>query len=266
MASVSKNIAKKLFKTLLKVFAIFVALFFAVSIMASITCYPYHGGCYVVGLRAISTEANRYVTAITAFHDKYDALPGDMENATELFGKGAANGNGDDMIDASTPETFQFWRQLALAKLIEGNYTGASANTSTMQWKFGKNTPVARLTLPWESFWEIFNPRKTGWSITTLNDQNTKYAGDDITYAGKYGLVLVFGGLSEVGQPGAPILPPVDAWNIDTKLDDGKPATGSVRARNWRECTTSTSNTDMDGQYKLESPARSCALYFLTGY
>lgn len=232
--------------------------FWLVGGMLSTQC----GGWNAAGLRSITAQYDRHTKAIASFHAKYNALPGDMKNATELFGKDAINGNGDGMIDTQTAEPFQFWRQLALAKLIEGNYSGTSASASTTQWEFDKNAPASHF-FPIKHFWDRLFKRKTGWSIMSLG---AEYVGDEMTYAGKYGLVLVFGGLSEDGQPGAPVLTPEEAWNIDTKLDDGSPATGVVRARNWRECTTSASNTDMDGNYKLIDQSRSCALYFLTGH
>lgn len=215
------------------------------------------------------TEARPFVQhdiftrALKEFYDKYHALPGDMKNATEVFGKDFINGNGDGMLDANTTEAFQFWRQLAVTGRV-GHYSGTSASASAMQWEFGKNAPRSTAFQPLWKRW--LNIERFGWVAMSLGDKGTVYAGDDITYAGNYGLVLVLGGLSENGQPGAPSLKPEDAWHIDAKLDDGNPATGSVRARNWRQCTTSTSNTDTSGEYKRASQLPSCALYFVTGY
>ncbi|MFM9890490.1 MAG: type II secretion system protein, partial [Rickettsiales bacterium] len=52
-------------------------------------------------LRSVSTEYNRYVTAVQTFRDKYFALPGDMTNAQSFWGSSAncpgtsAQGNTD---------------------------------------------------------------------------------------------------------------------------------------------------------------------------
>lgn len=42
-------------------------------------------------LRSVTTEYNRYVTAVQSFRDKYFALPGDMNNAAAFWG--AADGS-----------------------------------------------------------------------------------------------------------------------------------------------------------------------------
>ena len=65
-------------------------------------------------LRTVMTELREYQTAINIFKEKYFALPGDMSNATEFWGKlnstctthagtanadGVCNGNGNGTID-----------------------------------------------------------------------------------------------------------------------------------------------------------------------
>ncbi|WP_371356729.1 hypothetical protein, partial [Salmonella sp. M132] len=75
-------------------------------------------------------------------------------------------------------------------------------------------------------------------------------SGDQVAIAdvglfdGTYGNTL-FMGTACSGDPGCglsgAILKPEEAWNIDTKLDDGKPATGFVRSYE-AEGGTSASN------------------------
>lgn len=90
-------------------------------------------------LRAVTTEYQRYATAVQAFRDKYFALPGDMPNATRFWGVQHAtlatcqttasttaltcDGNGDGNI-GYTYEIFRAWQHLANACLIEGTYNG----------------------------------------------------------------------------------------------------------------------------------------------
>ena len=38
-------------------------------------------------LRAVITDINSYTSAMLAFKDKFDGLPGDLTNATEFWGK-----------------------------------------------------------------------------------------------------------------------------------------------------------------------------------
>ena len=121
-------------------------------------------------LRAVITEYQRYVTAMQAFRDKYMALPGDMKTATAFWGDdntncadaavangtpGTCNGDGNGNVDyntavSSTSETYQLWKQLALAGLLEGNFTGLSGPTLTggyaLNTIIGTNIPASKLS------------------------------------------------------------------------------------------------------------------------
>jgi hypothetical protein len=68
---------------------------------------------------------------------------------------------------------------------------------------------------------------------------------------------------------------PVDAFSMDTKMDDGIPGTGkwianSTGSNIWANaaaCTTSTSNTDYTGTYRTTiTDTASCSFYIMTGY
>ena len=96
-------------------------------------------------LNAVITEFTRYQTAVQSFKQQYQALPGDMNNATSFWGvaggtgsdttcmntvsttAATCNGNGDEVIGTSVvtwDETFRAWQHLATAKMIEGFYAG----------------------------------------------------------------------------------------------------------------------------------------------
>ena len=62
------------------------------------------------------------------------------------------------------------------------------------------------------------------------------------------------------------LLNPRDAWTIDNKIDDALPAKGKIRVNYWDDCTTATSQTDVDATYALDeaSEDEECAMYFLT--
>lgn len=219
-------------------------------------------------LRAVSTEYARYVTAVQSFRDKYFAIPGDMNNATAFWGftggtgctnssgtavttPGTCDGNGGGIIDnaaaaSQTGEVTQFWRQLALAGLIEGTYTGVVGGGSANHCVIGTNCPRSKLS-------------NSGWGAFHQGN----YGGDINTYALDYGNVLVFGAQSTNYLPVGATLKPEEAWNIDTKLDDGKPATGKAIAVYWNNaCATSTANNDYAGNYKLTDNTARCVFYF----
>jgi prepilin-type N-terminal cleavage/methylation domain-containing protein len=218
-------------------------------------------------LRAVSTEQSRYVTAVQTFRDKYFAIPGDMANATSFWGKdntncpshtgtaatpGTCNGDGDGYILAWSPnEMHRFWQELALAGLIEGSYTGMPGVTGGAAITSGVNAPKSKLG-------------NAGWG--TMSSTVYDPVGDGYWYGGiNHGNYLIFGADSPTATyPNlTPALAPEEAWNIDTKVDDGKPATGRVIPTGWAACTTSTTSTDATGTYKLAENSKQCTLLFI---
>lgn len=211
-------------------------------------------------LRSVTTEFQKYQAAVNSFRDKYFALPGDMTNATSFWGKnnaacpshsgtaatnGTCNGNGDGSILHITPvanatgEHLQFWKQLALSGMIEGAFTGTfSATAGTFE-----DGIVPRAKLPNGWWWEAAAPN---------------HPGDADIYALDYGNYLSIGGS---------VLKPEEAWNIDVKVDDGKPAQGNVIGVFWNNlCAAaddgSSANNDLIASYRLTDTSLKCALIF----
>ncbi len=216
-------------------------------------------------LRAVTSEHSRYMAAVQSFRDKYFALPGDMANATQFWGAAHAtpatcqttasttiatcDGNGDGQVLDGSYEIFRFWQHLANAGLIEGQYNGVAGPAHALNHVIGTNAPRARMS-------------NAGWGFSFLGN----HAGDAGTYALDYGHLFWFGSPS-IHRPQSNILKPEEAWNVDTKVDDGRPAMGKVIMRSetggWgtaSNCTTSTSNTDYNGNYNLASSTVGCAL------
>ena len=219
-------------------------------------------------LRAVTSEYQRYYTAAQTFRDKYFAIPGDFNNAQAFWGQstlcggasatGVCNGNGNGTIEPgaainATGEIFQFWRQLALAGLIEGTYTGAAGPTApTAGWDTipGTNAPKSRVGI-------------AGWGTRNL----ASYGGDTCTPAADYGNLLSFGGIAPGYIPtNQNVLKPEEAWNIDTKIDDGKPDSGRVIAACWGVCTNGASTSDTTASYALSTSSLSCMIYFTKVY
>ena len=213
-------------------------------------------------LQSVISDFNKYKAAATQFKDQYNGLPGDLADATDYWGKdnsncssntgsigspGTCNGNGDSMINWAagpgvTGESMQFWKQLALANLIGGRYTGIST-VNYYSGDLGVTFPVSRIGT-------------AGWTTAYLGTQN----GHVQWFDGTYGNVLFFG--KAEGYTSGVILTPQEAWNIDTKMDDGKPAIGSVRS--WRH-SYHANCTDVDttaAVYSLTYTAAACALIF----
>ncbi|MFZ4542092.1 MAG: type II secretion system protein [Rickettsiales bacterium] len=227
-------------------------------------------------LRAVGNEYSRYVTATHTVRDKYFALPGDISNATRLWGNlggvncinnagtgalstGTCDGNGDGKLSGAaaiseTGEMFQFWRQLAFAGIIEGSYTGLAGSNASWPGRDtipGTNSPRSKMN-------------NTGWGTLDL----ANYLGDPSVYVYDYGNLLSFGVTSPGNVTIGPALKAEEAWNIDSKMDDGKPGTGKVMSRDNTgfgtagSCTLSASNTDYAGAYKLTNTALACSFFF----
>ena len=213
-------------------------------------------------LRAVSAEHARYITAVHSFRDKYFALPGDINNATAFWGTdancagtytgataaaGTCNGNGNGLINtaaaaSSTGEWFQFWKQLALAGLIEGSYTGFAGTITNEQHIGGQNAPRSRMP--------------TGvWATLT----NPSWTGNGVYFDGIYNNFMVYGRATN-WDPSGQVLKPEEAWNIDTKMDDGLPARGKMIIRNWSTCTTATASSQLTATYLLTSNSVACTL------
>lgn len=214
-------------------------------------------------LRSVSADLARYQTAVYTFRDKYFALPGDMTNATTFWGvrastgsdvtchqtinstTGTCNGNGDGRIDfiagdATFGERFLGWQHLVRAGLIEGNFTGASTNASSEVRVAVVNLPVGKISNARFHFWYAPGPQSG----------NIQY------FDGPY-MHNTFGFTNPSGYP----LKPEEAWNIDIKLDDGKPAIGRIFTfKNTSTWTPGCATTDVvsTAEYALNNSNKIC--------
>ena len=209
-------------------------------------------------LRSISTDYSRYVAAVHSFRDKYFALPGDMNNAQSFWGIQNAtpatcvnsasttiatcNGNGDGIIQqsAGSNESYRFWQQLANAGLIEGSYSGVQSATNAFS-SSTANSPKGKIS---STLWFVWN-----WAIPL--------SGEPAWFDGTYGNRMSTGGSQADGEPGASILTPAEIWNIDTKMDDGKPAQGKVWSQ-WLGCTDAANSAALSASYVLTSASKLC--------
>ena len=219
-------------------------------------------------LRAVVTEHQRYKTAVMIFKDKYRALPGDMKNATKFWGvahatpatckttastgKETCDGDGDGAIEygaAGSNEVYRFWQHLANAGLIEGQYNGITGAGGGAYGHsiIGTNVPASKLT-------------NAGWS---LYYRAGIFVGYSEMFSGIYGNYFVVGKETSAYGTYFPILTPEEAWNIDVKVDDGKPGMGEVTATFWDTCTDATDKDDADSDYLLTDTTVECSLAFM---
>ncbi len=219
-------------------------------------------------LRAVTTEHSRYLTAINAFKDQYFGLPGDMPNATKFWGAidptpatcrgtssttiATCDGNGDGLVwtmdsYVSFSEAWHFWKQMANAGLIEGSYHGGrkAGNAVPYSADIGANVPASKLP---GSGWSGYHP-------DALGDATNWY-----TY--EYGNTLTLGAASSGNMPVVPNLKPEEAWNIDKKIDDGKPGRGKMIVFKHSLCAGTSGPTDYAADYALSNTTIACSLLF----
>ncbi|PZP84250.1 MAG: hypothetical protein DI582_09285 [Azospirillum brasilense] len=221
-------------------------------------------------LRSVATDYSRYATAKNTFRDKYFSMPGDFQDATRFWGRssasawcvtnssaavnaatGVCDGNGDGRLAnaaaaSQSGELFQFWRQLANAGLIEGTYDGLAGAGGAVDHDYGTNSPRAKIS-------------STGWGASYDNNAGGATSGVfRLDYTNSFVV-----GRDDTAWADGQSMKPEEVWNIDTKMDDGRPHLGKVHAYPFgNNCTTAASNTDTSGDYALNLSTTTCSPIF----
>ncbi len=217
-------------------------------------------------LRAVITEQEQFKTAVYTFRDKYLGLPGDLKNAGAFWGypndditncpatagtgTETCDGNGNNSIEASGATTeysemFMFWQQLANAELLSGAFTGIAGSTPTDS-NPGVNTPETRIS---GGAWAAHDALTS--SHCGAGNRYTSIVGPD-----SYNQLVI--GANATGIPSTPLLSPEEAWGIDTKVDDGKPGLGKIKAFCPNSCSDVTDAAT--SEYILSDDSPQCWL------
>ncbi len=199
-------------------------------------------------LRSITSDIESYRTAIIAFNEKYFYLPGDLPNATDFWGaedggdglgtdctetqstnEATCNGDGNGQVagpSGAEYEELRFWQHLANAGLIIGTFDGVGPEISDgggsrhRGCSIGINCPEMELPRSTVKY-AYFDGLSNAWYHESgLNGNHVFVYGaedpSDHDGDGRY------------QNPHRPILTTEEAWGIDKKIDDGKPAYGFV--------------------------------------
>jgi prepilin-type N-terminal cleavage/methylation domain-containing protein len=175
-------------------------------------------------VRSAVSQIEKYDTAANTFHSKYSGLPGDLQNAGNFFATvtaagGNAQGDNDGLVEDSVGNTTTacsaalclagegalFWTELSLAGLIsEPTNTVLSTATASV-------TP-GDTTIP---------QSKLGRGARIAIGSRT---GRNYYVLGNFGTAAITAALS-AATAGVAV---IDAFNLDTKLDDGVANIGKV--------------------------------------
>jgi len=211
-------------------------------------------------LRSLMTEARGYQTAVNAFYERFQDLPGDFgsivggDYTSGTSSVGDANGqiefvNGNTG-DGDRMESNLAWQQLKNGSFVDASFTPASSDATSSTSYTTDLTPATNIPGS--------KTKNAGWIFDFVSSQNVVIVTNAITAD-----MTLVDATAQVAVPTAVIIP-VDALSIDTKLDDGAPLTGKVRGMLGSVAATTTTGchaTD-DGVYKTAISSAQCALSF----
>ena len=190
-------------------------------------------------IRAELSQIGRLNTAVNAFKDRFNGLPGDLPSAAatgmgilpftnQNLGDGLIgdkNGAGilfDDEIAAATA-------QLAAAQLLDPGVT-----TGTTQWldahaAINGSTAVDAFMIP-----AVLGTGNSIWLATNKGTTSgaTAFNGQQVNTIRIGHITAIAAGVLTDGANSVWALTPPDAAALDSKIDDGNPSTGNVVASN----------------------------------
>lgn len=217
-------------------------------------------------------EVQDIKTAINIFSLKYNCIPGDCNNAESFWGSDGScpttaanstakqetcNGNGDKKIgdwsgsssvSGMRYEWYRLWQHLANAGLIKGQYSGTPGALGDYDCVSPSNCWVSKL-------------EGGRYRIIYVD----LAAGTSSLYPMLPGHYLSIGlPVGGSGNPIGAIFTPLDAFQLDTKYDDGKPGTGSIVSRKQGDAITpncASSTTASTATYRTDLDTKECSLY-----
>ena len=193
-------------------------------------------------IRSTQSYIESINTAVQTFNLKYDGLPGDMTAAklpttlTAMNNKTAYPGNkvglrdGNGTIDAPLDgtqtggsqggETLAFWSDLGMAGYLAGAPGGMNGITSAAAVTTAAATEVPQIdtALLRAKYFPTAKLRPSAFfAVSNVNNHNIIILGSPKVAAG--------GTITTLYDP---VISPVEAQQMDAKIDDGAPTTGAV--------------------------------------
>ncbi len=191
-------------------------------------------------LSSVASDFTKYRTSINTFRLKYNALPGDMKNATAYWPTAAGNGNGNRAFDDM--ERMKAWNHLGLSGIVPGSYAGTRGYNVDLV--LGVDMPESRVS-------------GAGFGLRS----GPGYGNTQRSYI-EFG-VPRDGGLHQLS---AAALSPPDAHAIDVKIDDGIANKGKMEGYGNHDssgCTGSSYTADPGTDYLLSVETPACYLKWI---
>lgn len=214
-------------------------------------------------IRSTISQIEGYNSAVNTFRNKYGGIPGDLKyTEAQAFGLYRIThapyigyygyGDGDGFIrsanGANPPNTatqlygepFMFWRHLSDAGLVNGNYgsglnsAAEAAGTSGLD-AMNRFLPASKLT---------------GSTIAVGSPLN----GTNYFLLTKVTAIIGVGAFGTSENP----LTASEAYLMDSKIDDGLPATGNVFAIDASATTLSSNGLNLNPTWKTVSAVAGC--------
>lgn len=175
--------------------------------------------------KAFISEIQKYKMAIDSFKERYNSLPGDLRSAERYWGtysstnpEGTRNGNGNKHIDIA--EIFAGWHQLALSKIITGNFFVSLEGSNNP----GAHIPTLGVEVPKSK--HLLNVGFGFRGGKKIYSSNGKYWEDALgrKISGEY---LEIGNSKQgTSYLNKAVFTNEAAFFIDQKIDDAKPGSG----------------------------------------
>lgn len=204
--------------------------------------------------KAVITQIDEMRASINSFADKYNALPGDYQRATERLRPDMIDGSGDGIIGvssndgvselasepANTEEHVEFWNQLAAARLI----SGTRILTNSTPDFFGEGSPFPESDIPGTGLAVLYG----NYDVDSNIERRTHW-------------LRIQKDLGEVGRATESMSPKM-TFEIDIKMDDGIGTDGTVRVVTGNGTPIGSCIEDITGEYYAFDDEVQCVGYF----
>lgn len=155
-----------------------------------------------VNLNKLMVDLATYKVAYKRFYEKYEAAPGDMSNATNIW-PDVTNGDGNDRIDLGSEEPVYAWQHLSRSGIIQQHYIPTSQGPDGI----GKSFPAGPFSgTGYQMYYYIYPNGFDSYGFTDA---------------------IVSGTILQGGQKNG-YLTSRQAYEIDKKIDDGEPLQGFI--------------------------------------